>query len=239
MDIRKELAYQDDGLTLEELISLAIRLDQLKHGANPAPRKFLVYRAPQLPLTPCPCPPLTSRSTPELSPEEPMQVDTSRLSPGERQRRMRRGLCLYCGNLGHILRNCSLHPQRPPWSFTNRQDSTAPPSATSRTSAGNAKCLVWNPQAGSTFEELKRRFTTAPLLQHPDPTKPFVVEVDASNVGVGAVLSQCSGEPPKLRPIMYCSHKLSSAEKNYGIGDKELLAMKLAFDEWRHWLEGA
>ncbi|KAI4885284.1 hypothetical protein NFI96_013685 [Prochilodus magdalenae] len=152
---------------------------------------------------------------------------------------MRRGLCLYCGNPGHILRNCSLRPQRNPLSFTNRQDSTAPPSATPRTSAGNAKRLVWNPQAGSAFEELKRRFTTAPLLQHPDPTKPFVVEVDASNVGVGAVLSQRSGEPPKLRPVAYFSHKLSPAERNYGIGDKELLAIKLAFDEWRHWLEGA
>ncbi|KAI4892166.1 hypothetical protein NFI96_028479 [Prochilodus magdalenae] len=239
MDIRKELAYRHDGLTLEELISLAIRLDQLKNGANPAPRKSPVYRAPQLPLTPSPLPPLASRSTPELSAEEPMQVDTSRLSPGERQRRMRRGLCLYCGNPGHILRNCSLRPQRNPLSFTNRQDSTAPPSATPRTSAGNAKRLVWNPQAGSAFEELKRRFTTAPLLQHPDPTKPFVVEVDASNVGVGAVLSQRSGEPPKLRPVAYFSHKLSPAERNYGIGDKELLAIKLAFDEWRHWLEGA
>ncbi|KAI4880514.1 hypothetical protein NFI96_007308 [Prochilodus magdalenae] len=696
MDIRKELAYRHDGLTLEELISLAIRLDQLKNGANPAPRKSPVYRAPQLPLTPSPLPPLASRSTLELSPEEPMQVDTSRLSPGERQRRMRRGLCLYCGNPGHILRNCSLRPQRNPLSFANRQDSTAPPSATPRTSAvsspapgmvaksfmipvtlyyenfscvfpalidsgaegnfmniqvvkllqvpvsslkrplrlsavdgdpvgpgyvtsitspvtmdisalhseklpffvletaeyavilglswlklhdpsiswsnrdiiawspycfkhclsfpslvisstsiespdqspvcippeycdlaevfnkanatklpphreydcaidlindqippksrvypltqaedqameeyiqealaqgyirpstspaaagfffvkkkdgglrpcidyrglnaitkpfsyplplvpvaleqlrgatiftkldlrsaynlirvrkgdewktafltarghyeyrvmsfglrnapsvfqsfindvlrdmlgrfviayiddilvyspdlpthvqhvrrvlsrllenqlyvkgekcefhlssvsflgyiispegvvmddrkitavanwpipnsirelqkflgfanfyrrfirnfssvaapltsllkGNAKRLVWNPQAGSAFEELKRRFTTAPLLQHPDPTKPFVVEVDASNVGVGAVLSQRSGEPPKLRPVAYFSHKLSPAERNYGIGDKELLAIKLAFDEWRHWLEGA
>ncbi|KAI4895362.1 hypothetical protein NFI96_000963 [Prochilodus magdalenae] len=135
MDIRKELAYRHDGLTLEELISLAIRLDQLKNGANPAPRKSPVYRAPQLPLTPSPLPPLASRSTPELSAEEPMQVDTSRLSPSERQRRMRRGLCLYCGNPGHILRNCSLRPQRNPLSFTNRQDSTAPPSATPRTSA--------------------------------------------------------------------------------------------------------
>ncbi|KAI4898691.1 hypothetical protein NFI96_020791 [Prochilodus magdalenae] len=104
---------------------------------------------------------------------------------------------------------------------------------------GDAKRLVWNAQAESAFEELKRRFTTAPLLKHPDPTRPFVVEVDASNVGVGAVLSQRSGEPQKLRPIAYFSHKLSPAERNYGIGDKELLAIKLAFEEWRHWLEGA
>ncbi|KAI4874687.1 hypothetical protein NFI96_023775, partial [Prochilodus magdalenae] len=170
MDIRKELAYStrwpDPG---RAHLTRYRRLDQLKNGANPAPRKSPVYRAPQLPLTPSPLPPLASRSTPELSAEEPMQVDTSRLSP-----------------------------------------------------RGNAKRLVWNPQGGvgAAFEELKRRFTTAPLLQHPDPTKPFVVEVDASNVGVGAVLSQRSGEPPKLRPVAYFSHKLSPAERNYGIGDK-------------------
>ncbi|KAI4887888.1 hypothetical protein NFI96_000720 [Prochilodus magdalenae] len=104
---------------------------------------------------------------------------------------------------------------------------------------GNAKGLKWTPQAESAFADLKQRFITAPLLKHPDPSKPFVVEVDASNVGVGAVLSQHSGEPPKLKPVAYFSHKLSPAERNYGIGDKELLAVKLAFEEWRHWLEGA
>ncbi|KAI4885455.1 hypothetical protein NFI96_014403 [Prochilodus magdalenae] len=104
---------------------------------------------------------------------------------------------------------------------------------------GNAKSLKWTLQAESAFADLKQRFTTAPLLKHPDPSKPFVVEVDASNVGVGAVLSQRSGEPPKLKPVAYYSHKLSPSERNYGIGDKELLAVKLAFEEWRHWLEGA
>lgn len=104
---------------------------------------------------------------------------------------------------------------------------------------GNAKRLVWTLEAEKAFKELERQFTTAPLLKHPDPTKPFVVEVDVSNTGAGAVLSQRSGEPPKLRPIAYFSHKLSPAERHYGIGDKELLAVKLAFEEWRHWLEGA
>ncbi|KAI4894728.1 hypothetical protein NFI96_008423 [Prochilodus magdalenae] len=104
---------------------------------------------------------------------------------------------------------------------------------------GGAKRLVWNPLAENAFKELKIRFTTAPLLTHPDPSRPFVVEVDASSVGVGAVLSQRGGENPKLYPVAYFSHKLTPAERNYGIGDKELLAIKLAFDEWRHWLEGA
>ncbi|KAI2645257.1 Transposon Tf2-9 polyprotein [Labeo rohita] len=89
------------------------------------------------------------------------------------------------------------------------------------------------------FQRLKQAFTTASVLQHPDPNKPFVVEVDAADTGVGAVLSQWSGEPLALHPCAYYSKKLTPAEQNYGIGDRELLAIKQALEEWRHWLEGA
>ncbi|KAL0179865.1 hypothetical protein M9458_025307, partial [Cirrhinus mrigala] len=57
--------------------------------------------------------------------------------------------------------------------------------------------------------------------------------------GVGAVLSQRQGQPSKTYPCAFYSHKLSPAEKNYDVGNRELLAMKLALEEWRHWLEGA
>ncbi|KAL0162053.1 hypothetical protein M9458_041449, partial [Cirrhinus mrigala] len=99
--------------------------------------------------------------------------------------------------------------------------------------------LTWSPDALSAFHELRRRFTTAPVLRHPDPQLPFLIEVDASSTGVGAVLSQKQGEPPKTFPCAFFSHKLSPAEKNYDVGNRELLAIKLALEEWRHWLEGA
>ncbi|KAG1925598.1 hypothetical protein F2P79_025429 [Pimephales promelas] len=89
------------------------------------------------------------------------------------------------------------------------------------------------------FQELKKRFTTAPILRHPDPERQFIVEVDASNTGVGAILSQRQGNPAKMFPCAFFSRKLSPAERNYDVGNRELLAMKLALEEWRHWLEGA
>ncbi|KAK3563117.1 hypothetical protein QTP86_016350 [Hemibagrus guttatus] len=64
-------------------------------------------------------------------------------------------------------------------------------------------------------------------------------EVDASDSGIGAVLSQRHGQPGKLFPCAYFSMKLTDAECNYDVGNKELLAMKAAIEEWRHWLEGS
>ncbi|KAK3523590.1 hypothetical protein QTP70_002725 [Hemibagrus guttatus] len=101
------------------------------------------------------------------------------------------------------------------------------------------KTLVWTPAATRAFQTLKQAFTTAPLLVHPDPELPFIVEVDASTTGVGAVLSQQQGNPRKLHPCAFFSRKLNPAEVNYDIGNRELLAVKLALEEWRHWLEGA
>lgn len=70
------------------------------------------------------------------------------------------------------------------------------------------------------------------ILQLQDPDRQFMVEVDASDVGVGAVLSQRSASDQKVHPCAFFSLCLSTAERNYNIG-------ALALKEWRHWLEGA
>ncbi|KAI2655102.1 Transposon Tf2-9 polyprotein [Labeo rohita] len=93
------------------------------------------------------------------------------------------------------------------------------------------------PEAIQAFRTLCHQFTTAPILTHPDPTKAFVVEVDASDVGVGAVLSQ-RGPDEKLHPCSFFSRKFNSTQQRYGVGDRELLAIKWALEEWRHWLQG-
>ena len=97
----------------------------------------------------------------------------------------------------------------------------------------------WGEDAEEAFHLLKERFTSDPILVYPDPERQFIVEVNASNLGVGAILSQRSAGDTKVHPCAYFSHRLTPAEQNYYIGNKELLAIKLALEEWRHWLEGA
>lgn len=101
------------------------------------------------------------------------------------------------------------------------------------------KPFCWSLAAQAAFDELKRRFSSAPILITPDPSRQFIVEVDASEVGVGAVLSQRSPLDNKIHPCAYFSHRLSPTERNYDIGNRELLAVRLALGEWRHWLEGS
>lgn len=96
----------------------------------------------------------------------------------------------------------------------------------------------WTTAAEEAFSHLKERFSSAPILRVPDPDSQFVVEVDASDVGLGAVLSQRVTDDQKLHPCAFFSRRLSPAERNYDIGNRELLAVKMALEEWRHWLEG-
>lgn len=104
---------------------------------------------------------------------------------------------------------------------------------------GKPAKLKWSEEATQAFNTLKGKFTTAPILKHPDPNLPFIVEVDASESGIGAVLSQRHGQPGKLYPCAFFSRKLTAAEQNYDVGNKELLSMKAVIEQWRHWFEGA
>lgn len=98
--------------------------------------------------------------------------------------------------------------------------------------------LHWSPTAIKAFHSLKTAFAAAPVLAHPNPVLPFVLEVDASETGVGALLSQRPTPDGALHPCGFFSKKLSPAECNYEIGDRELLAIILALKEWKHLLEG-
>ncbi len=100
-----------------------------------------------------------------------------------------------------------------------------------------ASPFSWTPEADAAFDGLKKRFTSAPVLVQSDPLQQFIMEVNASDTGVEVVLSQHLATDQKVHPCAFFSHRLSPAEQNYDIGNRELLAVKLALDEWRHWLQ--
>ena len=98
--------------------------------------------------------------------------------------------------------------------------------------------FLWTPEAETAFTTLKTPFSTALILIMPNPEQQFILEVDASNTGAGAVLSQRAPDH-MVHPCANLSHRLSPAERNYAVGDRELLALKLALEEWRHLVEGS
>lgn len=93
----------------------------------------------------------------------------------------------------------------------------------------------WTPEADTAFRKLKECLVSAPVLSCPDYDKPFEVHTDASNYGVGAMLTQTIGG--KEHPIAYMSKSLSAAERNYSITERETLAVVIALEHWRCYLE--
>ncbi|GJP48243.1 hypothetical protein CLOM_g7544 [Closterium sp. NIES-68] len=94
----------------------------------------------------------------------------------------------------------------------------------------------WETKHQEAVEQLKQALTSAPVLILPDPERDYVIEADASDQAVGAVLMQ--DQENGLQPIAYLSKKLHGAELNYPIHDKEALAIIIAFKAWRCYLEG-
>jgi hypothetical protein len=90
----------------------------------------------------------------------------------------------------------------------------------------------WTPACQESFETLKRKLTTTPVLILPDVHKPFSVYCDASYTGLGYVLMQ------EERVVAYSSWQLKIHEKNYPTHDLELAAVVHALKTWRHYLYG-
>ena len=88
----------------------------------------------------------------------------------------------------------------------------------------------WQNAEQEVFEQLKISLTTAPVLALPDPSKPFLVTTDASDYAIGAILSQDQGKGEQ--PIAYESRKMTPAELNYPVHEKELLVMVHAINIW-------
>ncbi|ETE60414.1 Retrotransposon-derived protein PEG10, partial [Ophiophagus hannah] len=94
----------------------------------------------------------------------------------------------------------------------------------------------WGAPEQQVFQALKQAFMNEPILKHAVPHHPFVVEADASNVAVGAMLLKAHASGGILFPCAYYSRKLNPAKHNW---EKELLVIKAGFEAWKHHLEGA
>ncbi len=104
---------------------------------------------------------------------------------------------------------------------------------------GGRKRLDWSPSAEKRFPTAQKPFHHSSHSPSPRSRSRVHSWSRRFQYRIGAILSQRQGNPPKLFPCAYYSRKLNSAERNYDVGDRELLAMKAAIEEWRHWLEGA
>uniref|UniRef100_A0A3B1JU25 Gypsy retrotransposon integrase-like protein 1 n=1 Tax=Astyanax mexicanus TaxID=7994 RepID=A0A3B1JU25_ASTMX len=109
-----------------------------------------------------------------------------------------------------------------------------------RRGSGKPVDCGWTTECEQGFQGLKEKLVTAPVLAYADFSKPFVLEIDASHAGLGAVLGQ--EQEGKVRPVAYASRGLRPAERNmqnYSSMKLELLALKWALTEkFRDYLLG-
>ena len=95
----------------------------------------------------------------------------------------------------------------------------------------------WTQQCQEAFEQLRQKLVSAPVLSFPDFSKPFVLDTDASDTGIGAVLSQTQDNGTE-RVIAYASRVLSKPERRYCVTRKELLAVVAFVKHFRPYLLG-
>jgi hypothetical protein len=96
--------------------------------------------------------------------------------------------------------------------------------------------FVFDQACKDAHDELKRRVTSAPIIQPPNWDEPFEIMCDASDYAVGAVLGQRIGK--NLHVIAYASRMLDGAQCNYHTTEKELFAVVFALEKFRSYLLG-
>lgn len=95
----------------------------------------------------------------------------------------------------------------------------------------------WTDECQQAFESLKKQLMQQPLLSFPDFSKPFIITTDASDVGLGATLSQMDDNLEMV--VAYASHTLNSLERAYSATEKECLAVKWAIGKFRPYIYGS
>ncbi len=95
----------------------------------------------------------------------------------------------------------------------------------------------WSEKCNASFVKIKELLIDRPILAYPDFDKPFALSTDASNIGIGAVLSQKDSENNE-RPVYYAGRSLNNAERNYSSIERELLAIVYATEKFKYDLYG-
>uniref|UniRef100_A0A1Y1K180 RNA-directed DNA polymerase n=2 Tax=Photinus pyralis TaxID=7054 RepID=A0A1Y1K180_PHOPY len=96
--------------------------------------------------------------------------------------------------------------------------------------------VSWTREAEESFARIKSLLTSTPILSSPDFSKPFSLQCDASDFGLGCVLTQ--GDNDEETVIAYASRTLNKAERNYTVTERELLAVIFAIEKFRAYIEG-
>lgn len=100
----------------------------------------------------------------------------------------------------------------------------------------NKKKFEWTNEADKAFMKLKSALVSSPILCSPNYDEIFTIQTDASNVGMGAVLTQGEGKGEKV--IAYMSSKLTTAQQKYTTTERECLAVLEAIKKFRNYIEG-
>ena len=94
----------------------------------------------------------------------------------------------------------------------------------------------WTAQCQESMDTIKHKLCEPPILAYPEHGSPYILDTDASNTGVGGILSQV--QEGKERVICYGSKKLDKAQQNYCVTRRELLAVITFVTQFRHYLLG-
>ncbi|GBN04117.1 Retrovirus-related Pol polyprotein from transposon 17.6 [Araneus ventricosus] len=95
----------------------------------------------------------------------------------------------------------------------------------------------WTKECDQAFTELKNRLTEMSVLYAPDYKKEFIIQTDASDLGIGILLSQRDGQNEE-HPVLYLSKKFTDAQRKYGTTEKECVAIIYAIKKLKYYLDG-
>jgi hypothetical protein len=96
--------------------------------------------------------------------------------------------------------------------------------------------IDWSATAEKAFKQIKNALVSSPVLCSPDFKQPFIIQCDASDTGLGGVITQ--NIEGNERVIAYASRTLSRTERNYSVTERECLAVVFCIEKFRPYVEG-